>query len=191
MSSATPFARFLGALWCLAGVAAQAEPSVATTVEHEGTLLKVRSVLAADAAPETCYAVLADLDHLADFVPQMKSSRVISAPGEPIRLRQVGDASAGPFHYTIDVTLAVKTDPPRRLEFERVAGNMSQMRGSWNVSGTGAHCEIRYEADLDPDFWVPPLIGPRLMRSQVDEQMHGILDEIERRSRATTRTAAP
>lgn len=169
----------------------QAEPSVDTQVEREGALLKVRSVIAADAAPATCYAVLADLDHLADFVPQMKSSRVISAPGAPIRLRQVGDASAGPFHYTIDVTLAVKTDPPRRLEFERVAGNMSAMRGSWNVTGDGARCEIRYEADLEPEFWVPPLIGPRLMKSQVDEQMHGLLAEIERRARAVAPRAAP
>jgi hypothetical protein len=114
----------------------------------------------------------------------MRASRIISAPGAPIRLHQVGVASAGFFKVTIDVTLDVKEAPPNRLQFERVAGNMDQMRGSWNITGDATRCEIQYDADLEPAFWVPPLIGPRLMRRQVDEQMHGVLAEIERRSNA-------
>jgi len=180
--------RLFGMAWlaCAALFArtAVATDSVSTTVERERSVLQVRSTILAAAPAETCYAVLSDFDHLSEFVPDMTASHVVSAPGEPIRLHQVGIASAGFFKVTIDVTFDVKENPPRRLEFERVAGNMDQMRGSWNVTGDDGHCEMRYDADLEPAFWVPPLIGPRLMKGQVEEQMEGLLAEIERRAAA-------
>ncbi|MGI9246947.1 MAG: SRPBCC family protein, partial [Steroidobacteraceae bacterium] len=128
------------------------------------------------------YAVLADFDHIDEFIPGMKSSEVLSAPDAPIRLRQVGDAGIGPFHTAIDVTLAVTTDAPTRIDFARVAGNLEQMNGSWIVAGDHARCGIAYRALIEPRFWVPPLIGPRLMRTQVEQQMQGLLQEIRRRA---------
>src|SRR4051812_31082443 len=133
--------------------------SVTTTVDHVGSVLQVRSTLIADAPAATCYAVLADFDRLAEFVPRMKSSHITSAPGQPIRLRQVGDAGVGFFHVTVDVTLAVTETPPRRLDFHRIAGNLKEMQGSWTVSGSGTRCEIDYRSDIEPEFWVPPMIG--------------------------------
>jgi hypothetical protein len=125
--------------------------------------------------------VLADFDRLEEFVPGLISSDVVSAPGEPIVLRQVGEASAGPFDYTLDVTLAVREHPPERIEFERLDGNLRQMKGSWTVAGTATHCDIAYLADIEPAFWVPPLIGPVLMRNRVEKQLEGVLQEVRRR----------
>jgi len=168
---------------CVSRAAFAADP-VVTNVDREGSVLQVRSILVADAPATTCYAVLADLDRLADFVPRMKSSRVISPPGQPTRLHQVGDASTGFFHVIVDVTLDVKADPPRRLEFHRVAGNLREMQGSWTVTGDARRCEIRYFADIEPEFWVPPLIGAHLAQEQIEEQLRGLLAEIDRRARA-------
>lgn len=151
-------------------------------VTREGRVLHVRATLRAEAPPALCYAVLADFDRLADFVPGLVSSQVISAPGQPVLLRQVGEASAGPFDYTLDVTLAVHETPPQRIEFERTDGNLRQMKGNWTVSGDGDACDIGYRADMEPDFWVPPLIGPRLMRKRVETQLEGVLAEIHRRA---------
>lgn len=164
------------------GGRALAGSGIQTDVERDGQVLQVRSTMAADAPADTCYAVLADFDRLAEFVPGLKSSRVVSRPGEPVRLHQVGTASAAFFHVTLDVTLAVTTDPPRSITFTRVSGNLLKMQGGWSVRGDATHCDIVYHADMQPDFWVPPLVGPRLMRHQVDEQMAGVLAEIARRA---------
>ncbi len=161
---------------------AQPQATLETVVTREGRLLHVRASIAAEAPAATCFAVVADFDRIEDFVPGMKSSDVISAPGQPIRLRQVGVASAGPFEFEIDVTLAVAVQAPTRIEFERVAGNMRQMRGGWVVEGDDARCGLGYRAALEPAFWVPPLIGPRLMRRQVEAQLRGVMQEILRRT---------
>jgi ribosome-associated toxin RatA of RatAB toxin-antitoxin module len=164
------------------GGTAFARNAVRTDVSRVGSLLEVRAEVEADASRETCYEVIADFDRLADFVPDMVSSRVVSPPGAPVRLRQVGQAGVGLFHVTIDVTLAVTVDAPRRIEFDRVDGNLAQMRGTWTVEGDAGHCALAYRAEIEPGFWVPPLIGPLLMQNQVEQQMRGLLAEILRRA---------
>lgn len=172
----------LAALLSPAGLAAA---PIETHVERVGSVLQVSSTLEASAPALTCYTTIADLDHLAEFVPGLRSSRIVSPPGAPIELHQVGEARAGPFGVTLDVTLAVRLDPPHHIEFRRVAGNLSQMQGSWTVSGDDRTCRIEYRAVMQPDFWVPPLIGPMLMRREVGDQMAGVLAEIARRALRT------
>jgi hypothetical protein len=154
---------------------------VTAQVEREGRVLQVRSTFTAESSPGICYGTIADLDHLADFVPGLRSSRIVSSPGAPIELRQIGEARAGPFGVTLDVTLAVELEPPSRITFRRIAGNLLQMEGSWTVSGSEQGCVVEYRAAMEPDFWLPPLIGPVLLRRKVDEQMAGVLAEIVRR----------
>ena len=153
-----------------------------TDVVRDGSAVEVRSSIEAPAAVEQCYAVLVDFDRLAEFIPGLESSRIVSAPGEPLLLRQVGSTTAGLSSFTFDVTLAVMLEPPHRITFRRVAGNLEQMAGSWQVSGDAAHCVVQYQAVLEPSFWVPPLIGPLLIRHKVEQQIDGLAAEIVHRA---------
>jgi ribosome-associated toxin RatA of RatAB toxin-antitoxin module len=157
--------------------------SASTQVEVERTSshLDVRALIEADAPRALCYEVLVDFDRLAEFVPGLRTSRIVSAPGEPLRLHQVGEADLGFKRYLLEVTLAVNLDPPRQITFERIDGNLEVMEGSWQVDGTDERCTIRYRAALKPAFWVPPLIGPLLVRRQVQQQVDGLAAEIDRR----------
>jgi ribosome-associated toxin RatA of RatAB toxin-antitoxin module len=182
LSRSRPVAATLLALVTVVPAGAQADDSLVTDVTREGRVLHVRATLRADAPATTCYAVLADFDRLEEFVPGLISSEVVSAPGDPVMLHQIGKASAGPFNYTLDVTLAVREQPPERIEFDRVAGNLRQMNGSWTVAGDATHCNIAYLAAVETAFWVPPLIGPVLMRNRVQKQFEGVLQEVRRRA---------
>jgi ribosome-associated toxin RatA of RatAB toxin-antitoxin module len=185
LSRSRPVAATLLALVTASSVApagARADDALVTDVTRKGRVLHVRATLRADASATTCYAVLADFDRLEEFVPGLVSSEIVSAPGEPIMLHQVGKASAGPFDYTLDVTLAVREHPPERIEFDRVAGNLRQMNGSWTVAGDTTHCNIAYLAAIETAFWVPPLIGPVLMRNRVQKQFEGVMQEVRRRA---------
>lgn len=162
-----------------AGTAAGAE----TDVRRSGSIFHVRAMIEAGASVDLCFAVLTDFDRLADFIPGMKSSRIVSPPGEPLRLRQVGRTELPFADYTFDVTLAVELDAPREIRFHRVAGNPQRMQGRWLVAGDATRCTIDYLADIEPGVWVPPLVGPLLMRSQVARQIEGLESEIERRAR--------
>lgn len=156
-----------------------------TAVVRQGSTFQVRATIEAGASIELCYAVLTDFDRLAEFIPGMQSSRIISPPGEPLRLRQVGRTELPLSERSFDVTLAVELDPPREITFHRVAGNLQRMQGRWRVTGDDTRCTIDYQADIEPGIWVPPLIGPLLIRSQVARQIEGLESEIERRAHAS------
>jgi ribosome-associated toxin RatA of RatAB toxin-antitoxin module len=170
---------FILSLCVVAGTVAAAS----TEVSRSGPGFQVRATIDADASAELCYEVLSDFDRLSDFIPGMQSSRIVSPPGEPLLLRQVGRTKVAFSEYTFDVTLAVAVDPPREITFRRVAGNLRRMDGGWRVAGDMARCSIDYRADIEPGFWVPPLVGPLIMRSQVARQLEGLESEIARRAR--------
>ena len=37
---------------------------------------------------------------------------------------------------------------------------------------------LRYQADLVPDFWIPPLIGPWAMKSQLNRMAVDMTEEL-------------
>jgi ribosome-associated toxin RatA of RatAB toxin-antitoxin module len=157
-----------------------AEP-IALRVQRADSMLQVRATVTAAAPADLCYAVIADFDRLADFIPGLKSSQIVSEPGQPLQLRQVGETTLGFSSFAIDVTLALQTDPPRRITFSRVSGNLEVMDGEWQVDGDAARCAVDYRARLKPEFWVPPVIGTLLVRRQVELQLEGLKAEIDRR----------
>lgn len=164
-----------------AGTAAGAD----TDVVRLDSTIQVRATIKAAASIDLCFAVLTDFDRLAEFIPGMVSSRIVSPPGEPLRLRQAGRTRLAFSEHAFDVTLAVELDAPREITFRRVAGSLQRMQGRWLIAGDAAHCTIDYQADIEPGLWVPPLIGPLLMRSQVASQVEGLKSEIERRGRSS------
>lgn len=164
-----------------AGMAAGAD----TDVVRQGSTFQVHATIEAGASIDLCFAVLTDFDRLAEFIPGMVTSRIVSLPGEPLRLRQTGRTRLAFSEYTFDVTLAVELDAPREIRFRRVAGSLQRMQGRWRVAGDAASCTIDYQADIEPGLWVPPLIGSMLMRSQVAKQVEGLESEIERRVRSS------
>jgi ribosome-associated toxin RatA of RatAB toxin-antitoxin module len=166
-------------LLVVAGIATAAD----TVVDRIGPTFQIRATLDADASVALCYEVLTDFNRLADFVPGMQSSRIVSPPGEALLLRQVGRTKVAFSEYAFDVTLAVSVDPPRGITFRRMAGSFERMEGGWRVEGDMARCRIDYRADIEPGFWVPPLMGPLIMRSQVARQIEGLEAEIARRAR--------
>lgn len=173
--------------FCLLGlIAACATASASTPVEVErvDALVRVSATMEARASPGLCFSVLTDFDHMAEFLPSLKSSRLVSLPGEPLRLRQVGRSVLGFSSLAVDVTLAVTLDPPHEFTFTKLAGNLRQMHGAWHVAGDTTHCTIDYRAEIEPDFWVPPLIGPLLIKRQVREQVDALVAEIHGRAHA-------
>lgn len=151
-------------------------------VERAGEGVEVR-VQALVAAPrETAWAVLTDYDHAADIVPGMTGSRVVRREGNVAIVEQTGDAG---FIFAPDIALTLRVDetPPERVDMVAVAGSFRRF---------GAHCEleaveprltrIAYRASFETEHWVPPFVGPLVMRSRVRTQFDAWLHEMERRA---------
>lgn len=135
-------------------------------------------------SPGLVWEVLTDYDRLADFVPDLIESRLVSAPGEPRLLAQRGRTRLGVFSAEMTVTLRVDEYPIERLAFAAVKGNVRKMQGEWRIVPIGQGTKLVYVVELVPAFWMPASVGPALVRRHVDAQLQGLETEILRRAEA-------
>mgnify|MGYP000899917479 CR=1 FL=1 len=125
-------------------------------------------------------AVLTDYDRMATFLPDMRESRVLSREGARWLVRQTGTTRLGPFGFDYEVERAVEIDADT-VRSRALKGNMRKLEMETHVVATDGGVSIHYRAVLVPDFWVPPLIGPRAMRAQAEKQFEALAAEMKRR----------
>lgn len=152
-------------------------------VERSGDgMIQVQAQVFAPAPPEVAWGVLTDYEHLAAFVPDMTSSRVVSAPGEPVRVEQKGSTSFLLFSFPLEVVFEIEAVSSRELRFRAIAGNLHDMTGAYRLEAADSGTRIHYETRFRPDFWVPPLVSTGIMRREIKRQFDGLVREIARRN---------
>lgn len=138
-----------------------------------------------EAGVELAWAVLTDYDRLAEFIPGMKQSRVVSREGLQVVVDQSGEASLLFFTFPIQVRLAIEEHPFDRVESRAISGNFRELSGNYLLEVHGTRLLLRYSGRMTPDFAVPPLIGTLLVRNTVAKRFRAMVDEILRRQRGT------
>ena len=83
------------------GRAAAAEVSVQVLRQDNAFQIEARLMVAVD--QRVAWQVLTDYDKLASLVPGMRSSRIVSAAGEPLLLAQKGESGLLLFKVPIEV----------------------------------------------------------------------------------------
>lgn len=160
--------------------AARAQPVV--QVDRAGEAYRVSVRLSVTSDRQTAWNVLTDYDNLARFVPGMRSSRIISAPGQPKLLEQKGESGLGFVKVSTTTVSRLQEIPMQSIRFESVSGNLKSMRGEWSLEGHDHATAISYRAEVVPGFALPPLIGPALMSQNIRDMVEGVAREIEGRT---------
>jgi polyketide cyclase/dehydrase/lipid transport protein len=159
------------------------------SVVKDGNAVTVEATLFAPVAVEDAWNVLSDFDHMAEFVPDLERSRIVSKPGEPLVLVQKGVARFGPFWLTFETERTVELIPHETIKTRLIRGNMRKMEGTLHLAAEAGGTRITYHADAIAGFWVPPLLGTAFIRHEVREQLLALILEMMRRR--TVPKAAP
>jgi ribosome-associated toxin RatA of RatAB toxin-antitoxin module len=159
------------------------EVKVETT--RHGDLVDVDARAIVRAPLGIVWDTLTDYNHLADFVPGLKKSRVLSQVGTTTTVEQSGEARFLFLVFPIEVTLESVYSPPT-LEVRRIAGNLRHLQGRYEVETLADPALIRlsWTGTISPERQMPPLIGQVVMRHSISQQFLGMVREIERRAAA-------
>lgn len=186
MKHDTSLAFVVGAYLSLLGlVAADELPHQTTvTVVRDGGVFEIeaRSHIAADR--EMAWAVLTDYDGYAQFVPGMTSSKRVGE--HPLRIKQHGEFGILFLIKHIYSTLDVHEDPPSTIRFHAIEGNLRRLETRVNIVQDGDATVLIYRSTIEPDFWVPPLVGSSILRAGIRRKLISVSAEIERRAALET-----
>jgi ribosome-associated toxin RatA of RatAB toxin-antitoxin module len=149
--------------------------------EREGSFVTVSAWVVMRADQRIAWAVLSDYDHLAKFIPDMKTSRVLSRDGNKLRVEQKGDVGFFFYREPVNVILEVLEDPPRRITARAVEGNVRTLETRYDLQPADSGVRLDYSGRFEPNFAIPPLIGMPLVRRLIERRFRAMVEEIQRR----------
>lgn len=158
-------------------------PDVVLTVTRETWPISLNAEINIPASPEKVWKTLADYDHLPDFLPKMKTSRLISRKDHEAVVEQSSETRFLFFRKTMFVTLNILEKPMEEIAFSNLDGNMELFSGKWLLKGSedGKSTRLRYQLEFKPSFFAPRWIVRHTIEREVPEQLQMISKEAQKR----------
>lgn len=131
---------------------------------------------------KTAWEVLTDFDRMADFVPNVESSRYVSREGNNALVAQRGKLDFGPFTIRYESERRIEMRPAEGVILARaVGGTTKYMQSEMRLLADARGTELNYRVEMIPDRWIPSGIGVGFMRHELAEQFSAIAREMVRR----------
>jgi carbon monoxide dehydrogenase subunit G len=166
----------------VAAQSAVAAGQIRFETDHEGELITITASADMEIEARTVWAVISDYDNLAEFIPHMRSSRVLRRDGDQVLIEQTGEFGFLFFRQPVEVRLSVAESPPRRIVAHAVGGNLQSLEGRYAIESLpGGEVRLNYSGRLVPGFDVPRFVSRMAVRSTMARQFQALVQEIVRR----------
>lgn len=168
--------------------AAESADILYADVHHEGDRYFLSLKAHLDAPPMAVFAVITDYDRLHELHRRIRESRLvrrIDANTAEVYTRFWG-CLAGIFCKGMEQVERVEEVPPGELHATVIAEQSDLESGtvSWRLAPDGAGTLLSYDSRMDPDFWVPPVIGDGLLKRSISRTTRDMIQRVEERARA-------
>jgi ribosome-associated toxin RatA of RatAB toxin-antitoxin module len=161
-------------------MAAAADP-IAVNFQQQGTHLIAWGELTVPVSAATAWEVLTDYQHVPEFVPGMRISRVLEQTGNICMVEQQGEMMANNLRMFFQGVLKIIRESPDRLSVQFVSGTFRNMQGQWTVTGKNSPVKLGYQLDLDTGTPFPSPIMVAMLQQQVALWVSSLAAEMERR----------
>jgi ribosome-associated toxin RatA of RatAB toxin-antitoxin module len=191
------FLRPLFALWVAASVAAFLLASTTAHAADSSTPPQIdvftRSVdghpsfdvsgsMTVAASLERSWGVLTNYDRHAEFVPNLSDSHVLSRDADTCVVVQHGFARFLFIRQPVEMKLRITEHPMQSIDIHLISGNMHHYQARWEVQASAdGGTRISYGGVISPDFYVPGLFGPSLIKSDLRGMLEAVRTEIEKK----------
>jgi ribosome-associated toxin RatA of RatAB toxin-antitoxin module len=187
MMIARPILCLLLCLQCACALPAMARPpaldvSVERVETDGGPVYEVSAQGEVAAAPAAVWRILTDYDRMAEFVPDLRSAKVLSRSGDSAVVEQLGVAHFLFFRRDIRLVVQVREQPISQIDISLVDGDMKRYHCSWRllpVPETGG-TRVLYSGAMAPKFYVPGMLGSNLIRADIAKMMAAVMARLDR-----------
>jgi hypothetical protein len=163
---------------------AQAAEQVSVQAQRQGSAVAIRATATIQVPYPVIWQTLTDYGHLHEFIPGMIRSRIVERRGTTAIVEQVGEARFLLFRQPINVVVESVEFPPERIAVKVREGNLKQLDGAYHLDALDAErnlYRLRWTGVIEPDTRLPLFVTMPLMRSNIEDQFVGMINEIERR----------
>jgi len=133
------------------------------------------------AAPAAVWKILTNYERMPEFVPDLKTTKVLSRSGNRAVIEQYGTARFLFLRRAIQLVVQATEEPMSAIDINLVSGDMKVYNCRWELvpTETGG-TRILYTGKLVPKFYVPGMLGANIIRSDIERMMHAVLERLEK-----------
>jgi Polyketide cyclase / dehydrase and lipid transport len=178
------YARLFAASTLVASLSCHSQP-VTVRVERQGDEIVIDVEAKVQVPVKQAWAVLTDYANMASFVSALKSSSIVQQRGNSLQVAQAGEQHHGPFSFAFNTVRAVELVPDKEVRSRLVKGSFKSYEATTRLVSQGATTLIVHHGRYVPDTWVPPFIGPTVIRDKAAEQYAELITEMLKRYSAS------
>lgn len=146
---------------------------------------RVQGRFAAAVPATVAWDVLADYDHIPDFVRSMSASRSERTADGHLRVHQTANAGLFIFHRRMNVVLEVEEVHGRRIVFHDVLRkDFDHYAGEWRIEADSSGTIVHYALEADPKGALPHMLCRGTMRKTAEDLLEQVRAEMTRRAAA-------
>lgn len=175
--------RWLSVLCLLACLPVQAAEMRELTVDWQDDVYSIMAVADLDAPLDAVRRVLLDVEHYHWITGAIRESTLLDRQGpRQVTIYTRMEACFGPFCKEVEQVQRVdfREDNLIRLTSLPKYSDVKLGESEWRIEPLPENrTRIAWRLRMEPDFWVPPLIGPALVRSGLREEGRDTINGIE------------
>ena len=151
-------------------------------IEQNG-IYQIKVVANIDASASHVRHVLTDFQHIYRLNPSIIESDVVERhDDESVSVRTKVIGCAAYFCEELERVERVRVLPSGDLLAE-IVPEQSQFKSGqtlWSIKSLGDQCEVSYSSDIEPDIFIPPVVGKFLIKKSIREEMQISFANLER-----------
>ncbi len=127
----------------------------------------------------TVWKTLTDYSRLPTFIKGMTRSSVVKENGYKKLVQQTGILRILFFTKEFTVFLNVHEKYPESITMTQVEGDFDHFSAKYDINQTGKNqVRLTWQGTLKPSFYMPPIIGKRLISKSIKKQFCDVISEI-------------
>jgi hypothetical protein len=157
------------------------EDDIDVKIQIKSEIVIVDLTLVIAGTRQDVWEVLTDFDHMANYVSNLKESKVVSISGGTLNVYQRGAAKYGPINFPFESTREIILTPFDKMQSHMIRGNMTKMEGTTELTEENGQTRIHFHSESIPGVWIPPIAGRVFIEHETKEQFQEIRNEIVKR----------
>jgi hypothetical protein len=157
------------------------DQGITVHVRKERSTFEISFEFTVPATVEETWNVLADYEHMAQFVSTIDSIRIVSRDGNRLEVAQQSHGNVGPIHISVDGLREIELTPPKEIRSHLVKGDLKAADFTTRIVDDGGATRVVGTGKLVPAAWVAWAVTVATVEAQTRRQYQDLRNEILRR----------
>lgn len=156
---------------------------ISALVEHDDDRYVLEFDMRINANPESVYTLITDFDHLNQLNDSIQHSKLVHSVDENNHRVSVTSKACVLFFCKIIRQVQDIEEINREVVVATVIAEQSDFdyaHARWHIRAEDKGTRITFNADLKPSFWVPPLIGPAIIKRKLEDEVLTTIETLEK-----------